>query len=193
MTFGLFGGTFNPPHMGHLIVIDSVQDQMHFDKVLFIPSANPPHKPDPLLASAASRLEMTGLAVKGNDSFAVSDIEAQRTGKSYTVDTVRSLSERYPGVNFSFIIGADNFLELETWKSPEDIFAKAGLVVMTRPGYDTGTSTTRYSKLARFVHVPPIGISSTEIRRRVKHGRSIRYLVPEPVESYIQAHGLYRL
>lgn len=192
MKVGLFGGTFNPPHSGHLIVIESVQDQMHFDRILFIPSANPPHKSDPSLAPASSRLEMTHLAVQGNETFMVSDIETTRMGKSYTVDTVGELAEKHPGADFSFIIGADNFLELETWKSPEDIFAKAGLIVMTRPGYDTAREKNRYTKLARFIHVPLIGISSTEIRRRVKHGRSIRYLVPPPVEEYIARHGLYR-
>jgi len=192
MNLGLFGGTFNPPHSGHLIVIESVQDQMHFDRILFIPSSNPPHKSDPLLAPAAARLEMTRLAIHDNEAFAVSDIECTRQGTSYTVDTVQGLAEKHPGADFSFIIGADNFMELETWRSPEDIFAKAGLIVMTRPGYTSGAPNNRYTKLARFIHVPPVGISSTEIRRRVKHGRSIRYLVPLAVEEYITRHGLYR-
>jgi len=192
MNLGIFGGTFNPPHMGHLIVIESVQDQMRFDKILFIPSAKPPHKNDPLLAPATARLEMTALAIQNARSFEVSDVEIQRTGKSYTVDTISMLMEIYPGSNFSFIIGADNYMELDTWKSPDEIFAKAGLIVMTRPGYASLQPKHQFARIARFMNVPSIGISSTDIRRRVKHGRSIRYLVPPAVGDYITAHALYR-
>jgi nicotinate-nucleotide adenylyltransferase len=192
MTIGVFGGTFNPPHLGHLIVLENVVDQISFDRVLFIPSAHPPHKNDPTIAPAAHRFAMTQLAVEKNTLFEVSDIEIQRQGTSYTIDTLKTLSALYPQAELGLIIGADNFLEIETWKSPEEIFALAEVIVMNRPGFTNTQVRHRYSKQARFVNVPLIGISGSEIRRRVKQGRSIRYLVPENVLEYIHYHKLYR-
>lgn len=191
MTIGVFGGTFNPPHIGHLIVAESVQDQLSFDRLLFIPSANPPHKSDPTLAPAEHRLAMTKLAVEGNKVFEVSDAEIQRPGMSYTVDTLKGLNAVFPQANLSLIIGADNFVEIETWKSPDEIVSLADVIVMNRPGYASVNVRHKYSKYARFVNVPPIGISGSEIRRRIKQHRSIRYLVPDAVLEYILRHRLY--
>ncbi len=192
MNIGIYGGSFNPPHLGHLIVLESVQDQLHFDKVLFIPAANPPHKNNPNLAPSAERLEMTRLAIEGNAVFQASDIEIKRDGRSYSIDTLDALAAGHPGDKFSLIIGADNFLEFETWRSAQDILTKAEVVVMNRPGFAVQPGKNEIARLARFVHVPNIGISSTDIRRRVKLGGSIRYLVPLSVEHYIRRKGLYR-
>jgi nicotinate-nucleotide adenylyltransferase len=192
LNFGIFGGTFNPPHIGHLIVIESVRDQLRFDKIFFVPSANPPHKNDPSLAPASARLQMARLAVEGNDHFEVNDIELKRQGKSYSVDTINELSNIYPKAKLSLIIGIDNLLEFEMWKSPHDILAIADLVVMTRPGFSVPDSKNEFIRSAKFINVPLIGISGTDIRRRVKLGRSIRYLVPPSVEDFIRRSGLYR-
>ncbi len=192
MKLGIFGGTFNPPHVGHLIVSEHVCDHYHFDKIIFIPSANPPHKNDPSMASAHDRFEMTQLAVKGNSLFEASRLEIERSGLSYTVDSLAALISLYPRARFSLIIGYDNFIEFETWKSPHEIIANANLIVMNRPGFSSSDARSEFSKSAEFVTVPQIGISGSDIRRRVKMGRSIRYLVPKAVEEYIVHKGLYR-
>lgn len=192
MKLGIFGGAFNPPHIGHLIVAESVRDQLQFEKILFVPSANPPNKHDRSVAPAADRLHMTGLAVQGNNAFALSDIETQRGGISYTIDTVNTLIAQHPKARLSLIIGADNLLEFDTWRSPEDILSKVDLVAMTRPGFTLEGDNRRFSKFVTFVHVPQIGISGTEIRRKVKMGRTIRYLVPQAVQEFIIRRNLYR-
>jgi nicotinate-nucleotide adenylyltransferase len=191
MKLALFGGSFNPPHVGHLIVIECVRDALQFDKVLFIPSAQTPNKQNSVLAPAAARLAMTQLAVEHNAAFEVSDIEIQRKGISYTIDTINAVSALYPRASLSLIIGSDNLLEFETWKAPDDILAKAELVVMTRPGYDLRTIDSKLIRIAKMVNVPAIGISSTDIRRRVKLGRSITYLVPPKVHDFILGRRLY--
>jgi nicotinate-nucleotide adenylyltransferase len=192
MKLGIFGGSFNPPHVGHLIVIESVRDILQFDKVLFIPSAQTPNKQDSLLAPPAVRLEMAHIAVKGSRYFEASDIELQRRGISYTIDTVNELASRYTRFEISLIIGADNLAEFETWKSPDEILAKTELIVMNRPGFDPRSVKNKYSRSAKFVNVPQIGISGTDIRRRIKLGHSIHYLVPQSVENYILQQGLYK-
>ena len=129
MRIGIYGGTFNPMHIGHLIVIESVREQLQFDRLFFVPSASTPNKNDPTLAPAADRLQMARLALEGNSECEVSDIEIARGGLSYTVDTLRVLGERYPGATLSLIIGADNLLEFGSWKAPEEILERAELVV----------------------------------------------------------------
>lgn len=192
MKIGIFGGTFNPPHMGHLIALESVRDQLKFDEVLFIPSCQPPNKPHSILAQGHDRFEMTGLAVRGNTSFKVSDIELRREGTTYTVDTLRYLSGESGNAGLYFIMGADNYTEFETWKNPEEILTYADVIVMSRPGWDELPGKSRFVRSVHFVSVPLIGISGTDIRRRVKLGRSIRYLVPRAVEDYIAQRNLYK-
>ena len=193
MRIGIYGGTFNPMHIGHLIVIESVREQLQFDRLIFIPSANPPNKSDPALAPASDRLHMARLGVDGNPDFEVSDIETNRGGISYTVDTLKALGALYPRASLSLIIGADNLIEFQTWRSPDEIVDRAELVVMNRPGYAVHGVKNELSRLAKHVNVPQIGVSGTDIRRRVKLGRSIRYLVPRTIEEYIRQKGLYRL
>jgi nicotinate-nucleotide adenylyltransferase len=191
MKIGLFGGTFNPPHTGHLIVVESVRDQLRLDKVLFIPSAQPPNKRDPAIAPAHDRLQMTLFAVETNSDFEVSDVEVNRGGMSYSIDTVLALGALHPSDELSLIIGSDNLLEFDTWKDPTEILARVDLVAMSRPGTPIPDAKNKFVRAARFVNVPSIGISSTDIRRRVKLGRSIRYLVPRSVEDYIYSRHLY--
>ncbi|MBI5475601.1 MAG: nicotinate-nucleotide adenylyltransferase [Ignavibacteriales bacterium] len=192
MNIGIFGGSFNPPHMGHLIVAESVRDQLRLDKILFIPAAQSPNKPDTSLAVAKHRLEMTELAVKGCTGFEVSNIEIERKGLSYTVDTVQALAALYPNSDLSLIIGSDNLIEFEAWKSPDEIVLKANLIVMSRPGFSPNMSKSKYLRSAKIVNVPQVGISGTDIRRKVKLGRSIRFLVPKSVEDYILTKRLYK-
>ncbi len=191
-SIGIYGGSFNPPHLGHLIVVDSVCEQLGLDKVIFIPASTPPHKLGVALAPSLDRYEMTALAIRHNSLFEVSDLEIHREGYSYTIDTILQLEVLYPKAKFSLLIGADNFVDIESWKSLEEIIAKVDLVVMNRPEYSIARHSGKYARMARFVTVPAIGISSTDIRRRVKQGRSIRYLVPKEVEQYIYIKGLYR-
>jgi len=192
MRIGIFGGTFNPPHVGHLIVIESVREQIKFDKIFVVPSAQTPNKPGAVLAPAYDRLEMTRLAVEGNAHLTVSSIEIERKGISYTVDTVMAFAEQYPRADLSLIIGADNLRDFQTWKSPREILTRVDLIVMNRPGIAPVDAKDEYARLSTLVNVPQIGISGTDIRRRVKMGRSIRYLVPPAVEEYILHHKLYR-
>jgi nicotinate-nucleotide adenylyltransferase len=192
MKIALFGGSFNPPHIGHLIVIESVRDALQFDKVLFIPSAQTQNKQNMMLAPATTRFAMTQLSIESNSAFEVSDIEIQRKGISYTIDTINEIAGKFPHASLSLIIGADNLLEFETWKSPDDICLKTELIVMTRPGFDVHAVDSKLLRVAKFVNVPSIGISSTDIRRRIKLGRSIQYLVPKKVHDYIRGRHLYR-
>lgn len=192
MKIGVFGGTFNPPHVGHLIVTESMLSQIELKRLLFVPSANPPHKPNLSLASAYDRFAMTELAIEGHSVFEVSNIEIERQGKSYTIDTLKSLKIIFPRAEFFLIIGADSFIEMETWKSPDEIFTIAEVIVLSRPGFTNLNVRRDYQRRARFVNVPLIGISGTDIRRRVKHKQSIRYLVPPSVEEYIYSHKLYQ-
>jgi len=192
MNIGIFGGSFNPPHVGHLIVLESVRDQFQFDKTFIIPSAQTPNKLEGALAPQDVRLAMTRLAFEGNVNYEVLDIEIHRRGVSYTVDTVKELADRYRHARLSLIIGADNFLDFQSWRSPEEILNYADLVIMNRPGFEIKDAGNEYFRRARSVNVPFIGISGTDIRRRIKLGRSIHFLVPKAVEEYIYRNGLYR-
>ena len=192
MKLGIFGGAFNPPHIAHLIVAESVREQLQLDKVVFVPSADPPHRSDVRRATASSRLEMMKLAVEDNNVFEVSDIEIQRAGKSYTIDSLIAFEALYPGSKLYVLIGSDNLAEFHTWKSPREILAKSELVAFSRSDFSMKEVKNEFAKSARIVNVPHIGISASEIRRRVKMGRSIRYMVRRSVEEYILRYGLYR-
>ncbi len=192
MKTGILGGTFNPPHVGHLIVAERVREELALDTILFIPSGVSPHKQHLQPVDATCRMEMVRLAVQGQSLFNASDIEVSRGGVSYTVDTLEQLKQLHPGDNLFLLIGMDNLTEFNTWKSPEKIVELAGLVVMTRPGFEPNGVLQEYRKKLTLCQVPEIGISSSEIRERVKQGKSVRYLVPQAVESYIHARKLYR-
>jgi len=191
MNIAVFGGTFNPPHNGHLIVAENVRDTLRLERVLFIPAARSPHKGVQSLAPAADRLAMTRLAIEGNPAFTVSEMEIARGGTSYTIDTLREVAGAYPGARLKLLIGADNLFDFEGWKSPGEILDLADLVVLTRPGFEPPSPRSGFLERATVVSVPAVGISGTDVRRRVKFNRSIRYLVPPAVEEYIRRHALY--
>jgi nicotinate-nucleotide adenylyltransferase len=190
MNIGVFGGTFNPPHLGHLIVAERVREELGLRKVLFIPSAISPHKQHLDSVDPAFRMEMVQIALVGHQFFEPSAIELERNGVSYTVDTLEQLQRIYHGDVLHLIMGMDNLVELPTWKSPERIVDISKVVVMTRPGFQPNIPEL-VRKNFILCQVPEIGISSSEIRERVKQGKSIRYLVPQPVESYIYDRKLY--
>ncbi len=193
MNIGLFGGSFDPPHLAHLIVAETVREQFDLDQIWWIPAFDPPHKAEKALASARHRLEMTRRATKDHPGFAVSEVEIQRTGPSYTVDTVRALQETYPEHTFSLILGGDSLHHFVTWYQPEEIVARVPLIVYRRPGIDAEAPMAPFLEgRVRFAHAPLIEISATEIRGRVRAGRSIRYRVPDAVRAYIEEQGLYR-
>ena len=191
MHVALFGGSFNPPHIAHLIVAEVARDQFGFDEVWWIPNATPPHKRDATLAPAADRLAMTNAAVADHDHFSVCDIELQRPGVSYTVDTVQALQEQHPNTAFSLLIGSDSLDTFHQWRAPDTIAEAVQLIVYKRPGGAQSVAAPRFANQARYVAAPMLEISSTEIRHRCRSNRSIQYLVPHAVAQYIHTHNVY--
>jgi nicotinate-nucleotide adenylyltransferase len=193
MKIGIFGGTFNPPHYGHLIVAEFIREEVGLDKIIFIPCSIPPHKQNneylSQIASPEHRFEMVKLAIIGNKFFEVSDIEINRSGVSYTIDTVNYFVSNFPEEKFYLLIGADQFAEFHTWRKPDEIVQKVNLIVFNRPGFVI--PKTEFSKFATFITIPNIEISASTIRKRIRHGKSIKYLVPPAVEEYILANKLY--
>jgi nicotinate-nucleotide adenylyltransferase len=216
MKVGIFGGTFNPIHYGHLRAAEEVREKLGLDKILFIPSGSPPLKIKEL-ADAKHRYKMTRLAIVTNRLFELSDIECRLSGKSYTVKTVEELKKNNPEIEFSFILGIDAFLDVTNWWHPERLITLANFVIISRPDFrfidlqispyikinrrilkrldnaeiETYTIKLKSSRNATFLRLTPIGISSTGIRRLLKEGKSIKYLLPAEVESYIIANKLY--
>ncbi len=188
---GLFGGTFDPPHVGHLLVASHVGEVMELDKVLFVPSATSPHKRNRIMTDAEHRLAMVRLAVGGSPRLDVSDIEVRRGGISFTIDTLKALAASSPQAALTLIIGMDNMADFGTWKDPDGILEIARVVVMTRPGYSTERMDAHFARHMRLLPVPGIDIASRDIRRRVAEGRSIRWMVTAEVEHYVRSHGLY--
>jgi len=186
LRLGLFGGTFDPPHVGHLVVAQDVVDALHLDRLLFVPAGVPPHKLDREISPAEVRLEMVRAVTAGNPAFGVSDVELSRVGPSYTVDTLAHFRQLNPEAEIFFVLGADQAAAFDTWKEPERVASLATLVVLAREGF-------RVPK-GEFVpvHVTRLDISATEIRGRVREGRSIRYLVPDEVRNIIEGNRLYR-
>jgi nicotinate-nucleotide adenylyltransferase len=213
---GIFGGTFNPIHYGHLVAAEEVRNRLRLDRVLFIPSFLPPHKHEEDAPSAAQRMEMVRLATAGNPNFRPSDIEIKRGGRSYTIDTIEALRQAYPGTELYFITGLDSFLDIQTWNDWEKLLTLCGFAVLSRPGYRfadlvkvdfmqhaeqelvsldrgelmhtvvrSGVFTVCLEMITRY------DISSTDIRKRVKEGGSIKYLLPDAVETYIIDNKLY--
>ncbi|GJQ20567.1 MAG: putative nicotinate-nucleotide adenylyltransferase [Bacteroidia bacterium] len=188
---GILGGTFDPPHVAHLIVGESALDVAGLDAVFFVPAFQSPSKTGLPGASARQRVTMTRLAVKGNPGFKCLDIEAKRKGRSYTVETLEELTAEAPGTEFVLILGADSFLDFSAWKSPERIVQLASLLVYPRNGFSLSPDLP-FFRHARMMEGPSVEVSSSMIRRRVAMGKSIRYLVPDAVDRYIRLHRLYR-
>jgi nicotinate-nucleotide adenylyltransferase len=192
MKVGIFGGTFNPPHFGHLIVAEHAREHLGLERVVFVPSAVSPHKQGRDTAAAHHRLRMLEAAVKGNSAFAVSDLEIVRGGVSFTVDTLEELQRLMPESALVLLIGADNLTEFHLWREPQRILDLAEVVALTRPGYAVDGVEPAFGRRIAVCQVPAIGIEARQIRRRLREGLSIRYLVPPAVESYILTHQLYR-
>jgi nicotinate-nucleotide adenylyltransferase len=189
------GGTFDPIHHGHLVTAEEALWQFHLDEVVFVPTGQPWMKVDRHVTSAEDRYLMTVIATSSNPRFTVSRVEVDREGPTYTRDTLRALRDEAEGpIDLFFVTGADAMLEIFHWKDPEDVFALAHFIAATRPGYEL--QRFEDEELSRpnvsVMHIPALAISSTDIRRRVREGDPIRYLVPEGVQTYIEKAALYR-
>ena len=179
---GIFGGTFDPVHTGHLIIAETIYEQANLDVILFIPSACPPHKHHELMFDARQRFSMLSDAIKGNKNFLVSDIEMKREGPSYTIDTIREIKAGLPDeTELTFIVGRDNLYELEMWKTPYDIIEECTILVADRICDQKRDIPDWLKPKVQIVKVPLIEISSSEIRQRIRDGKSIRYMVPDVV------------
>jgi nicotinate-nucleotide adenylyltransferase len=191
---GIFGGTFNPPHNGHLQIAEAAEQQYALDRLLFIPTCIPPHKVQDE-TGPADRLAMVRLALEDRDRWECNDLEIQRGGTSYTVDTLKALREEHPGAKFFLMIGSDNLLSFHRWRQPEAVAAEASLLVYERPGFplpsNAGESSIPELHI-RVIRGAAVDISSSEIRRRIREKKNVSELVPPKVLSYIQAHGLYQ-
>lgn len=192
MRLGIFGGTFDPIHLGHLILAESCRESCRLDRVWFVVAGAPPHKPGGR-THVDHRLEMARIAVAGHPAFEVSERETERPGPHYSVDTLEAIRRDRPDDELFFLIGADSLVDLPGWREPGRIAGLATVVVVNRPGIDPPTTLPDLGgKPLIGVDVPPIGIASSDLRRRRAEGRSIRYQVPRGVEAYIAEHGLYR-
>ena len=195
---GVFGGTFDPIHIAHLAVAEAARDEFRLRRVLFIPAAQPPHKPGRVITAVDHRLAMVESAVAGNPAFEVSRIEVEREGPSYTVDTLAALCAADPGDHFALILSAESYSELSSWHEPRRILDLADLIVAPRDGYadaDPELVTREFPDAPAaiaFMDGPRIRLSASEIRQRAAEGRSLRYLVPDAVVAYIGDHGLYQ-
>ena len=187
---GIFGGTFDPIHHGHLITAQSVREIRALDKIIFIPSFISPHKADVNSASPEHRMNMLKLAVKGIDFFEVSDYEIKKEGISYTIDTLKEFKKKYD--KLEFIIGYDNIFKFHTWKNPDEIMKITKILVLKRKSSLPPPHEDKYVKSALFVETRGIEISATDIREKVKQGMPIHYLVPEKVKEYIYSFNLYK-
>ena len=197
----VFGGTFDPIHLAHLIMAEQCREQARMDQVWFVPAARPPHKQEHTVTPFAQRVEMLQLAIAGQPAFRVEEIENERPGLSYMVDTLAELKQRHPDIDLHFLIGSDSLHDLPLWREPARILELATLIVTLRPGSRilSVPELRAHLQLPESVSVrmlvaeiPLIDISSRELRRRAAEGRSLRYLVPRAVECYIEAHRLYR-
>lgn len=184
---GLLGGTFNPPHLGHLILAEQVGQQLGLDRVLFLPTNIPPHKEVEDLPSKEDRKNMVEKAIENNPLFGFDDVDLEREGKSYTYETMKRLYEKYPNAEFYFIIGGDMVETLPKWHKIEELRSMVQFVGVKRPGYATETN---YPII--WVDTPATDISSTVIRKKIKEGCSVKYLVPERTLDYIEQKRLYK-
>ncbi|NLJ41849.1 MAG: nicotinate-nucleotide adenylyltransferase [Clostridiales bacterium] len=196
---GIFGGTFDPIHIGHLIIAEAARQECDLEKVLFIPVNSPPHKNDRIVSSPDHRFEMTRLAVEDNSCFEALNIELKRGGISYTIDTLTALDGIYSGdYEFWLILGGDSLLAIETWKEHEKVIDMCNLAVSARPGYSYDKCKVKSEELRntwetkiQFIDSPLIDISSTDIRHRIAKGRPVRYMVPDKVWEYLIVNSVF--
>lgn len=197
MRLGVFGGTFDPVHYGHLVAAEEVRYRLRLDKVLFVPAGTPPHKLDQDITPTRHRLAMLELAIVSNPGFAISRVDIDRHGPCYTVDTLALLHQEYgPEAELFFLMGMDSLAEILTWKDPERLIRLARIVVVGRPGFQADVDELDKvlpgaAERICIVDTPLMEVSSSDIRQRVREGAPIRYQVPEAVEAYIRVHRLY--
>lgn len=197
--YGIFGGSFNPIHYGHLMICEYIKEEMGLDKVIFIPTGTPPHKE--LEVSAEDRYEMVRLAISPNPDFEISDIETIRVKMSYTVDTIRELKKIYREEKLYFLIGLDSLFQLKTWMKIGDLSQEIEFVVALRPGYldkeeinkEIDFLRENFGTKINLIKTPLYEISSTDLRERIHEGKSLRYLIPKKVLDYIEESGLYKV
>jgi len=212
---GLLGGTFNPVHLGHLRAAVEVREMLYLEKIYFIPAYLPPHKTNEHIASPTDRLKMLELGINSNSLFEIADIELKRGGKSYTVDTLRYFTNAIPEFDFYFILGTELFSEMDSWKDYKELFRLSNFAVIKRPGYlldiqsllplelrddfryykeyqNVALYTNKNSKILSLLKIDGLQISSSQIRELVSENKSIKYLVPSKVESYISSREVYK-
>lgn len=199
MRLGIYGGSFDPVHLGHLLLAETCRETCDLDRVLFLPCGQSPHKPNGAVASGNQRAEMLEFAVAGDPRFGVCRIELERSGPSFTVETLRQLRVEQPDSELFFLMGADSLSDLPLWREPHAILELATIVAVNRgqrPPPDLVTLEARLGSTVRervrLVTMPAIELSATEIRERARTGRSLRFRVPRAVEEFIRQHGLYR-
>jgi nicotinate-nucleotide adenylyltransferase len=194
---GVIGGTFDPPHYGHLVLAENGRAQLELDTVLFVPAARPPHKPERPISETRHRVALVEAAIAGNPAFQLSRVDLDRPGPNFTVDMLGTLHATYPEATLFFLMGGDSLAEFLSWRDPAGIVAQAHLAVMQRPGWEADVETLeehlpRIGERLAWLDTPHLDISGTELRRRVREGLPIRYLVPPTVRRYVREHGLYR-
>jgi nicotinate-nucleotide adenylyltransferase len=195
---GVFGGTFDPIHDGHLVAANETASVLGLNRVLFLPAGNPPHKQDELVTTAEDRVAMVQLAIADNPRFELCTIELDRSGLSYTVDTLRELHKRQPGIEPYFIIGMDSLADLPTWHDPGGILKLAHLVAVHRAGWQVvdvaklNAEVPGATERVSILRIPGLDIASSDLRDRIAAGRPVRYLIPDPVISYIEQRRLFR-
>ena len=183
---GILGGTFNPPHYGHLLIANEVRSALSLDEIWFMPNGEPPHKKKSDSVNDEDRLNMLNLAIKGNDTFKIQTIELERKGKSYTVDTMKLINEKYKDTLFFFIIGGDMIEYLPKWRNIDELVKLVQFVGVDRPSY---SHKADYPVL--YVEIPEIEVSSSMIRDRCRNRKTVRYLLPDSVIQYIEENHLY--
>jgi nicotinate-nucleotide adenylyltransferase len=195
MKIGILGGTFDPIHHGHLVAAGCCMEEYGLDKVVFVPAARPPHKPSFHVTAGEHRYNMAILAVQGLPGFEVSDIELNRPGRSYTADTLAQLKASNPNDELFFIMGQDTYVHFAEWKTPERILQDAILLVVSRPGEKAALTAVlpadEHHRVC-FLYIPALDISSSYLRKRIRAGRTVRFLLPDAVMSYIRAQNLYQ-
>ena len=199
MRVGVFGGTFDPVHTGHLILAEQCREQGRLDEVWFVPAPRPPHKEAGVLTRFEQRVEMLALATAGNPAFKIDELEKDRSGPSYTADTLAELRRRHPAHEIFLLVGSDTLADLPTWYEPRRVLEAAGLLIMARPGHPVPGADELRRRLGpgappvrlEVVEAPLIDISSRDLRRRARAGRSLRYFVPRAVECYVRDKRLY--
>lgn len=194
--YGIMGGTFDPVHLGHLMVAEYVKEEMNLDEIIFVPTGNPPHKDN--VTSALDRYNMVKLSIKDNETFRITDIETKRTGNSYSIDTIKEL-KKMERAEYYFIIGSDTLFLLDTWKNPHEIAKEIEYICALRPDYTQEDKINdkilslreKFGMEVHLVKTPLYDISSTNVRKALREGRSLKYILNDKVIQYIQENHLY--